>query len=270
MEISKTETVVNLSSDKLFEKYAGYEIKCRHHHLRRCGLDLQSSFLKIDKYELTFVPYTLSLSKCRFLIAMNAEEIEHFNTLIDGILSIKMAFDSDIWGRRVEFLLWGRISEIHLANPNINIALVTFTISRVANSYREIFVDLAMDNDNLTALYDDGERSNIIFNNDCYDDVFGSPSVTLMPGSKLTRSFEVRSFSLRKMVLFGPVPPDRSVVDELVKVVLVDDRPPLIAEGTICDEERSEDSETYRTISIELDFSPDLAEIMWPFLKSST
>ena len=269
MATSNTGTVINLSSDKLLDRFADYEIKIRHHHLRRSGLDLQSSFLKIDKYELTFVPYTLSLSQCRFLIAMNRSEIDHFNTLIDGVLSVKMAFDSDIWGRRVEFVLWGKVDEIHLANPTLNVALVMFTISRVANTYREIFVDLALDNERLIGLYDDEKVSRIEFNGECYSDVFGADTVTLMPGTKLTRPFEIKSYSLRSMTLRGPVPPERSVTDELVKLILVDDRPPLIAEGVITGEERAHETDAHRTITVELDYSPDLVEIMSPFLISS-
>ena len=268
MAAAGTGTVINLSSEKLLSRFADYEIKTRHHHLRRSGLDLQSSFLKIDKYELTFVPYTMSLSSCRFLIAMNRREIDHFNTMIDGILSVKMAFDNDIWGRRVEFVLWGKLEEIHPANPNLNIALVTFSISRVSNTYREIFVDLALDNEQLMLLYNDENLSGIEFNGECYSDVFGSDTVTLMPGTKLTRPFEVVRYSLKTMVLHGPVPPERMVVDELVKLILVDDRPPLIAEGIITEDEREKETDPYRTITVELDFSPDLVEIMSPFLAS--
>ena len=262
-----TDAVVNLSSEKLLKRFGTTEIRCRPFHFRHSGLDLAGSILKIDKYELSFVPYTLSLSTCRLLVSMNEREIEHFNTLVEGTHTLKFTFDSEIWGRRVDFLLWGRIGPIHRANPDLDVALITFSISRVANTYREVFIDLALQEARLRELYD-GELAQTVFDGDCYHDVFGTPTVIVKPGRKLARVFEVRSFSLRTMVLYGPVPPDRSVVEAYIKITLVDDRPPLTVDGQISAEEKSEESDAYRSITVDLDYNPDLVEIMSPFLKS--
>jgi hypothetical protein len=267
--VKKGGSTINLSSEKLFARYEDTVLKCDTYHFRRSGLDLRDSHIKLDKYFLSFVPYTMSLKTCRLLVSMNDQEIALFESFREQTHSMKLAFDSDIFGQRVEFLLWGKITDIHPANPSLKVALVTFKIQRLANAYREIFVDCVMDDERLQSLYGSEDTGAKTFDGDCFNEIFGYSTVSITPGMSVSRPFSVKSFSLKKMKLFGPVPDELDVDDRFLRITLVDDKSPLFLNGHITGDERSGESSGFRFIDVELDYSPSFTDIMSPFLVGS-
>jgi hypothetical protein len=262
-------TTINLSSEKLRQKYSEATLKCSAYHIRRSGLDLKSSHLKIDKHYLSVVPYTMSLDTCRFLVSMNKQEISLFESFKDNTQSLKLTFDSDIFGQVVDFLLWGRIVEIRQANPVLNIVLVTFRISRIANAYREIFIDCVMDNERLESFYQNEDFGGRLFDSECVREIFGTNTAMVSCGSARPAPFKIDRLSLKHVRIFGPSDHEEFNPDELVKINLVDDHPPLVLNGRITGMEDSREIEGYHFVDVETDFCPYLTEIMSPFLDGS-
>lgn len=251
------------------ERYSAASLKCDPYHFRRSGLDLRNSYLKIDKHYLSFVPYSMSLELCRFLVSMNENEISLFESFKEETQSLKLTFNSDIFGRSVDFLLWGELIEIRQANPVLNVALISFRISRIANAFREIFIDCVMDDERLKALYNNEELGGRMFDSDCVREIFGTNTALVSSGNTKPAPFKVHLLSLSKIRVFGPSKHEEFSREELVKINLVDDYPPLKLNGRIVAEEDSKEVEDYHFLDVETDFNPYLAEIMSPFLDGS-
>lgn len=251
------------------EKYSAVVLKCDPYHFRRSGLDLKNSYIKIDKHYLSFVPYSMSMDLCRFLVSMNENEIKLFESFKEETQSLKLTFESDIFGQTVDFVQWGQLMEIRQANPVLNVALITFRISRIANAFREIFIDCVMDNERLQALYDNSELGGRMFDSDCVREIFGTNTALVSSGAAKPAPFKVNLLSLNKIRVFGPSKHEEFSREELVKINLVDDQPPLVLNGRIVGEEDSKEVEDYHFLDVEIDFNPHLTEIMSPFLDGS-
>lgn len=260
---------LNLSSEILVKKFEKTTIKCDPFHFRHSGLDSQHSHINLGGHFLSFVPFSMSLSMIRALVSMSEREIIFFQDYQGAVQTMKLTFNSHIYGRKVDFQLWGKIVNLRQVNPDLSMVMMDFVIQRIANAYRDIFVDMAMKDDTLRTLYNDTDLGQRRFDGDCVREIFGHNQTSVLPGPETPGMFRITSLSLKRLRLYGPVPSEIEVVGRLLKIPFVEEYPPLVFNGTVLEEERSTESEDYRHLEIEIDFHPYLAEIMQPFLSGS-
>jgi hypothetical protein len=260
---------LNLSSEILLRRFAKTTIKCDPFHFRHSGLDLQNSHINLGGQFLSFVPYSMSLSMIRALVSMSEREIAFFREYQGAVQTMKLTFNSHVYGRKVDFQIWGKIADLRQVNPDLNMVLMDFVVRRIANAYREIFIDMAMKDDRLRALYNDEELGLRRFDGDCVREIFGDNQTSLIPGPQTPGMFRITSLSLKRLRIYGPVPSELETLGLLLKIPFLSEYPPLVFNGTVVEDERSADSDDYRHLEIEIDFHPYLAEIMQPFLSGS-
>jgi hypothetical protein len=193
---------------------------------RHSGLDLQNSHINLGGQFLSFVPYSMSLSMIRALVSMSEREIAFFREYQGAVQTMKLTFNSHVYGRKVDFQIWGKIADLRQVNPDLNMVLMDFVVRRIANAYREIFIDMAMKDDRLRALYNDEELGLRRFDGDCVREIFGDNQTSLIPGPQTPGMFRITSLSLKRLRIYGPVPSELETLGLLLKIPFLSEYPP--------------------------------------------
>lgn len=129
--------------------------------MKKTGLIQGQTILKLDKYDISCIPYQLSMKKCVVLATLSQNELLLFQKLKEGLASLTLVFQRD--GRPAPMKIFFRctIQQMGMMKGKDNLSLIALEIKNCPADLAAIIADYMALMDRLRLQFDDYKAKQI-------------------------------------------------------------------------------------------------------------
>ena len=244
------------------QKFASEVVRFNPYAVKKLGLLQSQTLLKIEDYMLICAPYQLSMSRIILLVILTPEEINFFQQFRGRLASLTIAFQKQPAKTPMNLLLRGNLERIGPVKGKTNVCLMEIVYKSCPAELVEIIGDYVLSFEALKNQYENFKDRLVAIDPAVARTMRFNNYVECLPGGQKMPA-RLLSLAVNRLVLELPLSAQGLAVGQPLASKLYFQTYQFMVGGKI--EESTVTEKQRRRVTCQLEFSPELVEIMDDF-----
>jgi hypothetical protein len=200
----------------LAEKYKGINIRVTPSVMDEIGIEKKGTHLEIEEFQLSCIPFDISLQAINLLAVLNQKEIGFFESMAKGkSQKLRMVFNTKDASKPVSFFI--RLDRLVFKKPSPEspYSFIETTFKEAPFSYKEILVDYIRSNEEAEEYFKQAPDEAV--DEGLIRDILGSVRLSALKDDLIADRLRVVALSPKRIKLFGefdgPPPAQGEIVE---------------------------------------------------------
>jgi PilZN3 domain len=144
-------------------QYKENSITINPYILKKIGIIKNKSLIRVDKYQLACVPYSISLTSCRLLLILSPREQTIITGNKNGNIMLHLEFIHPNLDKKVPLFVRININKFQELNSRLNQCLLDVDLLTVPQDYKEILVEYFQKDEESRTLFSNPQKNSLTF-----------------------------------------------------------------------------------------------------------